>query len=92
MKVTGVLSIKCDDCGYNHSFSPQEADFVGTSSMERQMGPEHGYAWEHDFVCDCGNQIEFEYAVQEYPEGAFNHEEINISGGKEIKMFDYNFH
>jgi hypothetical protein len=95
MKVTGTFALTCNECGEQYDFASDEVDFEAKYSDERQMGQENGYEWNHSFNCskkDCYNDIEIEYQVWEYPVGAFNHEIINITGAKEIAMFDYDFH
>lgn len=91
--VNGSFSLTCDKCGTQHDFSEDEADFDLTMGDERQMGRENGYSWQHEFECDnCGNNIEIDYEVWEYPEGAFNNDSVRISGGTENGRFEYDFH
>ena len=95
MKVTGTFSLICGKCGQQHDFAHDEVDFEAKYSDERQMGQENGYEWGYSFNCDkneCGNEIEIEYQVWEYPVGAFNHEIINVLGAKETTTFSYDFH
>lgn len=95
MNVTGTFSLTCSKCGAIHNFQPDDTDFDIRFSHERQMGEENGYVWEQTFICDndgCENEIGIKYQVWEYPIGAFNHEIIDIEGGKEVGSFDYNFH
>lgn len=89
----GQFSLKCSNCGKQHNFLPEDADFDATSGSERQMGHEHGYSWKYTFNCDnCGNEIEIDYEVWEYPEGVFNNDQVNITGGTEVRRFNYDFH
>lgn len=90
--VNGNLVIECNRCNTNHAISAEETDFEDRYGGERQMGPENGYAWESIIECDCGNTIEINYEVWEYPIGAFNNDTVEITGGKEISRFDYDFH
>lgn len=95
MNVTGTFAITCNNCGTEHMFPPDESDFEPEYSSERSMGEEIGWEWKYEFNCDneaCAKEIDVEYQVWEYPVGAFNHEIINITGGKETSTFDYNFH
>lgn len=56
------------------------------------MGPENLWVWKHEFECDeCGNQIEIEYSVSEYPVGAFNFETINVEGATTVSEFGFDF-
>lgn len=90
--VTGDFSLKCNQCNKQHDFTSEEAEFEGTSSSERRMGTEHAYGWDYTFDCDnCGNEIEIEYEVWEYPAGAFNTDDVSIKGGDEIAKFGYDF-
>jgi hypothetical protein len=91
----GTFSLICSNCGQQHDFTADDADFELRHGSERQMGPENGYVWEHAFECDgknCSNEIEIEYEVYEYPVGAFNMDEVKISGGQEKHRFEYDFH
>jgi len=92
--VQGTFSIKCDNnsCGKQHNFPAEKANFDFEGSDERQMGPENSYSWNNNFNCDCGDEIEFEYGIWEYPVGVFNHDNVEIDGGTEIQRYDYDFH
>jgi hypothetical protein len=89
--VSGIFSVVCNNCGEQTDFESDEADFDSIGESERQMGPENGYSWEMSFNCNCGNDIEFNYQVHEYPQGVFNHEDVNISGAKVANTFFYDF-
>lgn len=89
--VIGTFSVVCNNCGKQTDFEEVDADFDSTGGSERQMGPENGYSWEMNFNCECGNEIEFDYQVHEYPVGAFNHEDVRITGAEVVNTFDYDF-
>lgn len=90
--VNGTFSLSCSKCGKQHDFTAEDADFEDSYGGERQMGPENGYVWKTEFNCDnCGNEIEVEYEVWEYPVGAFNTDQLTIKGGTEVSRFDYDF-
>jgi hypothetical protein len=92
MKVKGDFELQCNHCGKKHSFSAKDADFDCIESNERQMGQENYYEWTTSFPCDCGKEIEIEYGVWEYPLGAFNYDEVNITVGKLVQKLDYEFY
>jgi hypothetical protein len=88
-----TFSLTCNKCCKQHDFTADDADFDITSVVERQMGPEHGYTWEHTFNCDvCAYEIEIVYEVWEYPVGAFNNDRVEIKRGTEILRYFYDFH
>ena len=89
--VSGSFSVTCSKCGANHDFGADDADFDGNGSDERGMGVENQYTWETTFDCECGNQIEIVYDVWEYPVGAYNHSNIEVTGGVAVGEFDYDF-
>lgn len=89
--VSGSFSVTCSKCNTVHDFDASDADFEHTSSDERNMGPEHQYSWETTFDCECGNEIEIIYDVWEYPAGAYNHSDVEVSGGSPNGQFDYDF-
>ena len=90
--VKGDFEMKCNKCGKIHVFPAADADFEDVGGEEKQMGTENEYAWETEFECDCGNQIEIDYRIWEYPEGAFNDDDPRVQGGKPMKNFEYDFH
>ena len=87
----GDFSLKCSKCDEQHDFDVNDVDFESVSSNEREQGYEIGYSWEENLACECGNDIEIDYHVWEYPEGFLNHEEVNIIGGTVLKKFDFEF-
>lgn len=90
--VKGFMTITCEHCDHVNEISAEEADFENSYGGERQMGPENGYLWEHDFNCEnCENEIKVKYEVWEYPVGAFNNDNIEIEGGEYDQTFDYDF-
>jgi len=92
MIISGILSLKCDNCKKQHDFPAYDSDFDLSMGNERQMGTENGYSWEHEFECDeCGNEIEIYYEVWEYPVGAFNNDILKIKGGTELTRYVYEF-
>jgi hypothetical protein len=89
----GTFSLKCSTCGKQYDFSEDDADFENTSLSERQMGPENEHSWELIFYCDkCGNEIDVEYDVWEYPIGDLNMDEVKIKGGTKVSLYSYDFH
>ena len=49
------------------------------------MGAETVYSFNvEDYVCPkCGKKLSINGSISEYPEGAYNFEEIKVSPGKE---------
>jgi|JI71714BRNA_FD_contig_21_1307413_length_491_multi_8_in_0_out_0_1 hypothetical protein len=89
---TGSMKIKCNQCGETHVIPSEDADFGAKYGHERQMGQENGYVWNHSIACECGNSININCEVWEYPEGALNNDNTTIQGGVLIVGFGYNFH
>lgn len=91
--ISGTLSVKCKKCGTVTDFDSDEADFEPTGGGDdRGMGQENGYNWETTFNCDkCGNEIEIDYEVWEYPVGAFNNDDVRLSGATEEGRYSYDF-
>ena len=89
--VNGNFSIKCNKCGTQHDFPANESEFDFDGGEERQMGAENSYSWNSSFNCDCGNEIEFEYGIWEYPVGAYNNDSVEITIGTEIERYSYDF-
>ena len=89
--VNGIFSIKCNTCETHHDFPANESEFDFDGGEERQMGAENSYSWNSSFNCDCGNEIEFEYGIWEYPVGAYNHDNVDINNGSEVERYSYDF-
>ncbi len=88
----GTMSVTCNNCGNTHAIPADDADFQNTSGSERQMGPENEHNWQHTVSCGCGNKIEIDYDVWEYPVGTFDHDEVSVKGGTFGNGYDYDFH
>jgi hypothetical protein len=86
---TGALTVQCDQCGHQHTIPAEEADFEAVSHDERQMGEEIEYNWQPEIECDCGNVINVGYDAYEYPVGAFNAQDIQITGGTVVQEFGW---
>ena len=94
LNITGSFSLKCDKCDKQFTFSPDQAGFEITGSEEKGMGPQLEHNWEHDFECEnngCDNNIEINYSVWEYPVGSFNDDEVEISNGKVVSKYQFQF-
>lgn len=93
MIVEGTLDILCEKCKKVNTVDSYDTEFeLSSSDDDRGMGSENQYTWSSSFPCEnCDNEIEIEYDVWEYPEGAYNSEECNISGGKTNDRFIFNF-
>jgi len=86
--LSGVAEIKCSKC--NNVFDVDGSDIYveAIGSDEKNMGPETYYAGSSEFICpQCKNNIEIEYEASEYPIGALNYSEVNISGAEIIREF-----
>ena len=78
-----MCKVKCNKC--DHSFSLEitlnDCDFQYISSEEREMGFEVLYSCEYDFICpNCGEKGTLKIDCWEYPEGAFNYCDPQVSG------------
>ena len=90
--VNGNFSVTCSKCGHVNDFDASESDFEQTGTEEKGMGVQKQYTWEITFDCDgCGNEIEVVYDVWEYPTGAYNDSDIQVSGGTATGEFGYDF-
>ena len=73
-------TITCPHC--NHSNTIDFTDYVVSSSREeRNLDPETQYDIEaEDLVCDkCSKSFDVNGSIFEYPEGAFNCEDLEIT-------------
>lgn len=83
------LRFKCDSCGRIHSYHKSEfdLDFDCIEISERSMGNENHYEATEVFDCECGNQIEANFEVWEYPVGAHNYDSVTLEGGELLESF-----
>lgn len=83
------LRFKCNSCGKIHSYHKSEfnLDFDYIESSERSMGPENHYEATEIFDCECGNQIEANFELWEYPLGVHNYDNLKLEGGEILESF-----
>ena len=74
------IKIKCDLCPINHQINDDQFNFEQVDSSEREMGAEIHYEGSLEFQCDCGQTIEVNHQLWEYPEGVENLKETEVSG------------
>jgi hypothetical protein len=89
--VRGVLMVKCQSCHREHEFLPDNTGFESSETHKRGQLDETAYFWGKDVDCDCGNKINIDYKVWEYPTGDFNADDLKVNGGNVLKKFDYDF-
>ena len=78
------LLIRCDNCGELFEIDVNDFQFEWQveSSDERAMGPECEYVSYENFKCpSCGQDNDIELHIWEYPMGAFNDQDIDVSNG-----------
>lgn len=87
----GFLKFKCNKCSRIHIYgkSEIELDFDCIDSIERSMGTENHYLARVNFECECGNLIEADFEVWEYPVGAHNYDSIELEGGELLQRFSF---
>ena len=82
MICSGQLHITCTNCGHQNTFNCADLSFGEIEGTPRGMGDEIHHNAEIDFECgSCGEPLQGTYDVWEYPTGAKNHEEIEVSNG-----------
>ena len=89
--VSGIFSFTCNECGHRHDIADEFAEFHQLDAEPETEDPEHKYGWHDSVKCVCGNHIEIDYVIWEYPLGEHSNTEINIEGGTLIDEFDYHF-
>ncbi len=83
MKTDGISMkrvIKCPYCGANNAIDLSDYS-TGDYSTERQMGAEiqHCFECEGNECMECGHTFHVKGYINEYPVGAYNFEEINVT-------------
>ncbi len=80
MAIDFTKEILCPYCGAKNTIDFK--DFCESSSVyERPMGPEIIYDFDtDDLACEiCKKEFRVKGQISEYPEGAFNHEDFQIT-------------
>ena len=49
------------------------------------MGVENNFESQYEFDCKCGQKISIKINILEYPAGAFNSDDYQITGGQVIQ-------
>lgn len=85
--VSLVRSIKCPYCGEEHEVDLEDYMYDQSSyEKDNGMGPDVVYSFnsEDGYECpECGKLIQIEGWIREYPEGAYDSEDINIEEAEE---------
>jgi hypothetical protein len=74
------IKIKCNLCHKDHQINNNQFNFEQVDSFEREMGAEIHYEGNLEFQCGCGQTIEVNHQLWEYPEGVENLKETKVSG------------
>lgn len=88
---TDELVFDCKKCGERHHYKKEnlELEFEYVGGSERNMGEENQYQATEYFECDCGNEINVNFEVWEYPVGVHNYNDVGIDGAKLINCFEF---
>lgn len=84
MELLEDVFIRCEQCGRIIGIHKEDFDFESYvyDHGENGMGEEIEYRHNGFIECDgCGNEISFRISGYEYPVGAFNYEDSEITGG-----------
>lgn len=79
-----LLKLKCKTCGKYIDITEGELPIENTESQERKMGGENTYSGQTEHECECGNEINVNAALYEYPVGTENYREIDVDGAEII--------
>jgi len=87
-ELNGVAEVKCQKCESSLVIDGSDVYVDEVGSEERNMGAEVFYEGILEITCPkCRNEIEFKYEASEYPVGALNYSETEISGADIIRGF-----
>ncbi len=85
--VSLIRNIKCPYCGEEHEVDLEDYMYDQSSyEKENGMGPDVVYSFnsEDSYKCpECGKTIQIEGWIREYPEGAYDSEDVNVIEGEE---------
>ena len=88
--VKGEMNFTCNKCNTEHIISAYQTEFINNYYTERKKSPQFGFTWKYNLKCKCGNDIEIEYEITEYPEGIFHSDHVYVKNGKLTSKFDHN--
>lgn len=77
-----TLIVSCEKCDRSQVFDCDDFHWEAVASDERGMGEETLHVAQQQARCECGNHISVELLCWEYPVGAVNTTDIQVSGGK----------
>ncbi|MEG1545562.1 MAG: hypothetical protein RR382_13755, partial [Tannerellaceae bacterium] len=84
--VSLIRSIKCPYCGEEYEVDLEDYMYDQSSyEKENGMGPDVVYSFnsEDNYECsECGKVINIDGWIREYPEGAYDSEDINVEKGE----------
>ena len=79
-----AILIRCSNCGELFPFHTDDMDFEWDGGVVNDRGMGYEMQYDSNEVCECPNcheQIDVTLQVWEYPEGAFNYQNIEVDGG-----------
>ena len=80
MELSQDVILECNNCGHQNIIDKKSFE-VEEYSSERKMGPEIEWDFHGDFNCEqCGHLMECRIMGYEYPEGALNSWDKEVSG------------
>lgn len=85
MELLEDVIIRCSRCGKVTGIRKEDFDFESYvyDCDDNRMGEEIEFRYKGYIDCDqCGNEISFRISGYEYPIGAFNYEDSEITGGR----------
>lgn len=87
-ELSGIAEVKCSKCENSLIIDGSDVYVDEIGFEERSMGAEVFYEGVLEITCPkCSNEIELKYEASEYPVGAFNYSETDISGADIIRGF-----
>lgn len=78
------IKVECTACSKTHQVDGTEFKYESVDVDERDMGQEITYEAEYSLSCDCDNEIEITHRYWEYPVGAVNYKETDVSGAQVV--------
>lgn len=93
IKSTGLLEVTCNNCSKTHILNASDLDWQCEEKTDEKKGIEIGCKSSLVISCDCGNDINIKFKVNEYPQSEFDTFDFSysIDGGrivfKEFKLY-----
>lgn len=77
-----TFKLKCNSCEKSNEYNCSDLEWVCVESRPRQMGNENHYEASIEYTCECSKNMSLTLHCWEYPVGAVNTTDVDVSGAE----------